>query len=298
MRIEQLIHLKKIAETGSINLASKNLFITQQALSQSIIKLEKELGVFLLNRSKSGVSLTVEGEFVLKEGDKIIAISENIRNHFLQQQIVPATYFNISSTSVAQHYLLNKPISYFYKNFPEITINVSVKTSAEILQDMINDRAELGFLSELIINAQSDLALVEGLSYVPLFASAMDVMFNVTSSLAKYKKLSVEQLEEQTIILLKNPNSKEDIIYKIFQPEHFPKVIIAETEQLFAQMIKDDLGCAFFNPIADFITPQSISPYITTRPLEQSVHITFGYVVREENYHSNPFIPIFCDHLW
>lgn len=297
MRIEQFIHLEKIAVTGSINLASKNLFITQQALSHSIIQLEKELGAQLLKRSKSGVSLTAEGEFVLKESRQIIAISENIRNHFLSQKISFKTHLNISTVPIVRAYLLNKSISYFYKNFPEVPINVSVKTTSEILQDVASGEVDIGFLSEFIISGKSQLVLPDNFKYVPLFVHTMDIMLSAASPLAQYKKLSLKQLSEQTIILLRNPNIQEDIVYKIFEADAFPKLVIADTAQLFMQMIKDDLGCAFFNPIADLAAPQFNSPAITTRPLEQAIHISFGYIVREEKHLKDPFVSIFCEHL-
>ncbi|MGI6105819.1 MAG: LysR family transcriptional regulator [Raoultibacter sp.] len=55
-----------IAEEGSISRAADRLFISRQALSGSINALEAELGTSLFRRSKSGISLTQEGE-LLKE---------------------------------------------------------------------------------------------------------------------------------------------------------------------------------------------------------------------------------------
>lgn len=296
MRIEQLIYLKKIAETGSINLASKNLFITQQALSTAIINLEKELGASLLTRSKAGVQLTSDGQFVVTEGEKIIATAENIRNHFIKTPSLSKT-LSISSTPVAQHYLLNKPVSYFYKNFPAVTIVVAVKTTSEVTDDVITGTSDIGFLSELNINGHSELILPDGIKYIPIFSYAMDIIVSIASPLAQCKKISLEQLEKETFILLHNLNAKEDILYKVFPPDHLPPIFIAETEQLFFQMIRDNLGCAFFNPIANFLIPQTLDPGVTTRPVDQDFHITFGYLVNEQTYHDDLFIQIFCDHI-
>ena len=62
MRFEQLHCLQEIARTGSITSAAKNLFISQQAVSNSVKQLEEELGVQLMIRSATGISLTAEGK--------------------------------------------------------------------------------------------------------------------------------------------------------------------------------------------------------------------------------------------
>lgn len=47
MRIQQLHYLEKIAETGSMNEAAKQLFISQPSLSQAMKELEKEYKIQL-----------------------------------------------------------------------------------------------------------------------------------------------------------------------------------------------------------------------------------------------------------
>ena len=54
----------KVAETGNISLAAKELFISQPAISKSIKKLEEELNVLLFSRSSRGVRLTEEGKLL------------------------------------------------------------------------------------------------------------------------------------------------------------------------------------------------------------------------------------------
>ena len=62
MRFEQLQHLIETVESGSISEASKNLYISQQGLSDSLRRLENEIGIAILNRNKKGCTLTKQGE--------------------------------------------------------------------------------------------------------------------------------------------------------------------------------------------------------------------------------------------
>ena len=45
MRIQQLHYIIKIVETGSMNEAAKQLFITQPSLSNAVRDLENEMGI-------------------------------------------------------------------------------------------------------------------------------------------------------------------------------------------------------------------------------------------------------------
>lgn len=49
MDIEQLEYIVEIAKSGSFSAAAHQLHITQSALSQSVSKLEEELGLTLLS---------------------------------------------------------------------------------------------------------------------------------------------------------------------------------------------------------------------------------------------------------
>ena len=61
MTLTQLRYVITIADTGSMNEASKALFISQPSLSQAVKELETEIGVELFKRSNRGVSVTQEG---------------------------------------------------------------------------------------------------------------------------------------------------------------------------------------------------------------------------------------------
>jgi DNA-binding transcriptional LysR family regulator len=62
MYIEHLYYFLDVAETLSISKSAHRLFISPQGLSQAIGSLEKEYKISLLNRSKSGLNLTMEGK--------------------------------------------------------------------------------------------------------------------------------------------------------------------------------------------------------------------------------------------
>ncbi|MGN1181949.1 MAG: LysR family transcriptional regulator, partial [Faecalibacillus sp.] len=62
MTLQQLKYVLEVARCGSINEASKNLYISQPSLSNSIKDLEKELAIVIFNRTNKGIVISKEGQ--------------------------------------------------------------------------------------------------------------------------------------------------------------------------------------------------------------------------------------------
>ncbi len=72
MHFTQLVYLTEIVKHGSISAAAKSLFISQSALSQSIVSLENEFGATLIKRSRYGVKPTYFGKQVCDDSESLI----------------------------------------------------------------------------------------------------------------------------------------------------------------------------------------------------------------------------------
>ena len=83
MRFEQLQHLIETVESGSISEASKNLYISQQGLSDSLRRLESEIGIPILNRNKKGCSLTKQGENFYPYAKKAAESYQELLNYLI-----------------------------------------------------------------------------------------------------------------------------------------------------------------------------------------------------------------------
>ena len=66
MRIEQLEYIAAVTEHGSLRRAGERLHVSQPALSEAVAKLERELGVTLLDRRRSGARISRRGADLLQ----------------------------------------------------------------------------------------------------------------------------------------------------------------------------------------------------------------------------------------
>lgn len=78
MDCKQLRYFLAICEHGSISKAAENLFISQQALSSSIARLETELHATLFYRTSKGVYPTREGIYLKEKSQQMLSIEEHI----------------------------------------------------------------------------------------------------------------------------------------------------------------------------------------------------------------------------
>jgi len=78
VEIRELQAFVAVAEEGSLSAAARTLHLSQSALSQTVLSLERQLGVRLLSRSSTGVTLTEAGSVLLREGRGLIAQHDRV----------------------------------------------------------------------------------------------------------------------------------------------------------------------------------------------------------------------------
>lgn len=72
MNANQLLYFATVGKYSNITKAAAELHISQPAITKSIQQLEEELGIVLLDRSKNRVTLTYEGQVLLKRSQALL----------------------------------------------------------------------------------------------------------------------------------------------------------------------------------------------------------------------------------
>ena len=165
MKLEWMHCFVEIAATGSLNKAADNLYLTQPAVSKMMQALEKELGVTLLLRRKTGVSLTEHGELFLRYAKTILHSYEAyLADRALlqnQQADYNGTLELVVSSSLLQIYY--KPIkSQLKKAFPRTRIafvEADVLAAAQLLANAPHRLAIVSFSDEMKATLDSPIII-------------------------------------------------------------------------------------------------------------------------------------------
>lgn len=140
-------YMLTIAKEGGITRAANKLFITQSALDQQLLKLEKELGVQLFNRSRKSCTPTQAGDIYLAYAEQIVALK-----HEAYQKIHDIALQKKGTLSVAfapergmEMFMAVYPT--FYETYSKVTViprEIKVKQQIEMLQ---KGELDIGFVS-------------------------------------------------------------------------------------------------------------------------------------------------------
>ncbi len=72
MNLQYVKYALEVARTGSISKAAENLSVAQPNLSRAIKELEGQMGIVLFDRTRTGMTVTPEGERFLSAGERIL----------------------------------------------------------------------------------------------------------------------------------------------------------------------------------------------------------------------------------
>ncbi|HET9136870.1 MAG TPA: LysR family transcriptional regulator [Candidatus Kapabacteria bacterium] len=145
MTIQQAEICSRLALLGSVNAVAKSLGITQPAVSSALSVLEKELGVALFIRSKSGVMPTRKGEELLPYFRTIVAASSGILS---KSAMLPADRgtITIAGRQGFMQYVFPPLYEAITKKYPLITIEQLISgNQKDIIEALISGRADICF---------------------------------------------------------------------------------------------------------------------------------------------------------
>lgn len=117
MRLAHLYYLVEIGKTHSISQAATKLFVTQPTLSIAIASLEKELGVKLFERTKTGVYPTEEGQQVITLSEEALSKLEMIQAIGAHQRRNSLHILTIPAVNCS---LLQNAIIHFHQQYPDV----------------------------------------------------------------------------------------------------------------------------------------------------------------------------------
>ena len=146
MNLQKYFAFVKTVEYGSFTRAARVLNYTQSGVSRMIADLEKDLGVALLARGKSGVRLTSDGLRLLPYARSLCNGFERLRNEVDELNSLRSGLIRIGTFSSVATFWLPNIIKEFQKAFPNIDYELLSGDYTEIEEWIHTGRVDCGFL--------------------------------------------------------------------------------------------------------------------------------------------------------
>lgn len=146
MELFELQTFMAVVQEGSFSRAAQKLHRSQPAISQTIRKLEEELGEPLLDRSSRDGTITDAGQVMYAYAQKLINLRTEAQGALTELRQLHSGKLSIAANEFTCLYLL-PVLDEFRRLYPTIKITVVRSLASRIPDELLSHNAELGVIS-------------------------------------------------------------------------------------------------------------------------------------------------------
>lgn len=242
-----------VAATLSFSEASKKLYISQSAVSQSIKTLEKKLGQSLFIRNTKKVLLTPEGEVLFRHIEPAINLIQKGEEQLTEPNQLGGQ-LRIGASDTICRYFLVPYLNRFHKEFPEIHIKVMNQTSVGCV-----DLLESGQV-DIIVSNYPNIRL-KGYGTLKMIKKFQDVFVgNQAYFNYRGRSLSFWELQKLPLLMLDRKSTTSEFLHNLFSRHNLnlvPEVELSSND-LLIDLARIGLGIAF---VPDYALPDDNNLY-------------------------------------
>lgn len=235
---ERLKTLITLNEEKNYTKTAKILNISQPAVSQHIIALENEYRVVIFKRKGKILKTTEEGEILIKNAKRLLAIDKNITKElFLTKSQLRK--LDIGITLTASGYFIPELLNVFKEKFPEIRYNFHTDLAENIYERLKYYELDFAIVDgkPLNNNLECDLLLYDELVLIA----------NPNNPLKAKKEITIEEIKEEKFIL-RHKNANTRIVFEKFlgkqqlNTDDLDVILEIDNTALIKQLIIDGYG--------------------------------------------------------
>ncbi len=148
LNLNNLKYFYDAVESQSVSESARKNFITQSAVSQGIIKLEKALKLNLITHHRNLFKLTIEGEIIYHQTRNLFNILKNMQDLAQEQSEVISGKINLTCTQSIAINLLSNVLDKMQKLYPQVTIKLKISKMDQICQMLKKGMMDMGIVVE------------------------------------------------------------------------------------------------------------------------------------------------------
>jgi DNA-binding transcriptional LysR family regulator len=156
MDIHQLKVFISVYKNKSFSKAAKEVFLTQPTVSEHIKILEEDLGCKLFDRIGKTVIPTKEAEILYGYAVDIANKIDNLKDTAQRIKSKPAGNLLVGASSIPGTYILPRLISSFKNTYPNISVQVDISDSKQVIENLVSGKFLIGIVGTIINNSKID----------------------------------------------------------------------------------------------------------------------------------------------
>ena len=278
MKIIQLQYFVEVVKTNNISKAAKNLYVSQPAISSAIRELEKEFNTTLFIRYNNQITLTDEGHYLYRLSLDLLENFEKVKNDMFSY-LKKSEILKLGVPPMLGTFILPPILNEYSKINPNIEIQLVELGSVSNKKAIIDREINLGLTVKSIDEEIEDDVICHKLINTTLLFSV-----NRNHPLAKKEIISIKDLKDIPLILMKEDCLQSYLVQNEFKKNHLTPNIKIRTNQLFTikELIKNNnLGAFMFNQAIEN------EPNIVGIPLDTPIDLEIVIAHRNDAHLNN-----------
>jgi DNA-binding transcriptional LysR family regulator len=278
MDVRQLEMFRAVCEEGSFTRAAVRLNVSQSAVSRQLQLLESELGGPLLHRSVKGVTLTAEGELLLRTANRIHRDIREAVWEISETQKLKRGQLRIAGGGTVCLYVLPQLLKRFRAQHKDVDLLVKTGSTTAVLQ--------------LLRNHQLDLALLT----LPIAGTDMEVRSAIREELVvvtapkhpltQQHVIEAQSLADHPLVLFEPGSNTRILVDQFFAEQQMPMNVAMETEsvEIIKAMVASGLGIA-------------LVPYVAIAADMRSKRFAWARIRGQRLYREQGWVYLKSDHV-
>jgi DNA-binding transcriptional LysR family regulator len=261
VRTEQLEYIAAVTRLGSLRRAAEELRLSQPALSETVRNLERELGVDLLERKRSGATMSAEGRELLPHIVGVLEAVDRLRSAAGEQHRV-SRMVRVGTVNAATVPLLVPVVREFRAAHPVTQVEVVAAQQAQIHQALSEGGFDLGLVNQL----DGD-DVPAGMESTRLLHGRPVVCVRPDSPLASLAAVTVDDLLGQPLIAMRSGYVMHRYVHRLLGGRSPSFSYSTDGAEMGKLMVAEGLGATLLPDFSVVGDPLERVGALTYRPL-------------------------------
>ncbi|WP_327666498.1 LysR family transcriptional regulator [Streptomyces sp. NBC_00485] len=263
MRTEQLEYIAAVTRLGSLRRAAEELHLSQPALSETVRNLERELGVDLLERKRSGATMSAEGRELLPHIVNVLDAVDRLRSAAGEQHRI-SRMVRVGTVNAATVPLLIPVVREFRAAHPLTQVEVVAAQQTEIHRALSEGGFDLGLVNQL----DGD-DVPAGFACTELLRGRPVVCVRPDSPLASLTSVTVDDLLAQPVIAMRTGYVMHRYVHRLLHGRSPSFSYSTDGAEMGKLMVAEGLGVTVLPDFSIIGDPLERQGTITYRPIAE-----------------------------
>lgn len=238
MDLLHLEHFLAVVDEGTFTRAAERVNRTQPAISQSVRRLEEEVGAPLFARDVHEVTLTEAGRMLAESARRLLALRDTALRQVSELRTLKGGRLTIAAHESAAVYLLPAPLRNYLQKFPNIRVGIQRSRLAEIPRQVMDREVDVGFVK--------DEPAFHELHWVDVHADEMILVASPGHPVASRPNVQIRDLGSERFVIHHGCSTTTDRIMQLFEQHATRCRVVAElwSFENVKSFVREEVGLA------------------------------------------------------